>query len=69
MPTSQRIVQFSEGREPRPGDKIVYMPGAFDLFHVGHVDALRRAKEEGDFLIVGVWPDAVSLGTKLQKIK
>ena len=60
LPTSQRIIQFAEGREPRPGDRIVYMPGAFDLFHVGHVDALEMAKKMGDFLIVGVWPDDVS---------
>jgi cytidyltransferase-like protein len=59
LPTSQRIIQFSEGREPRSGDRIVYMPGAFDLFHVGHVDALEKAKALGDFLIVGVWPDEV----------
>jgi ethanolamine-phosphate cytidylyltransferase len=66
LPTTQRILQFSEGREPKPGDRIVYMPGSFDLFHVGHVDALRVAKESGDFLIVGIWPDAVSLRFKGQ---
>lgn len=33
MPTNRRIVQFSTpAREPKPGDRIVYVDGAFDLF-------------------------------------
>jgi hypothetical protein len=27
LPTSQKIIQFSEGKEPRPNDKIVYIAG------------------------------------------
>ena len=34
MPTTKRIAQFSEGKEPNPGDKIVYVAGAFDLFRI-----------------------------------
>ena len=37
---------------------IVYTYGAWDLFHPGHVHFLNRAKELGDFLIVGVVADA-----------
>jgi cytidyltransferase-like protein len=59
LPTSRRIVQFSEGREPKPTDKIVYMDGTFDLFHPGHVAILKQAKELGDYLIVGILPDDV----------
>jgi ethanolamine-phosphate cytidylyltransferase len=59
LPTSRRIVQFSEGREPKPADKIVYIDGTFDLFHVGHVSILKQAKDLGDFLIVGILPDDV----------
>lgn len=40
LPTSRRIVQFSNGKGPRPDARIVYMDGAFDLFHVGHVEVL-----------------------------
>jgi len=58
LPTTRKIVQFSEGREPKPGDKVVYIDGAFDLFHIGHIETLRKAKELGTFLFVGIHDDA-----------
>ena len=41
MPTSRRIVQFSEGKSAPPNARIVYIDGAFDLFHPGHVEILK----------------------------
>lgn len=57
LPTSRRIAQFADGRKPKPGDRIVYIHGAFDLFNAGHIAALQEARKFGDFLLVGVLDD------------
>ncbi|KAI3819167.1 hypothetical protein L1987_12992 [Smallanthus sonchifolius] len=57
LPTSRRIVQFSNEKGAGPNARIVYIDGAFDLFHAGHVEILRLARELGDFLLVGIHTD------------
>ena len=42
----------------RPADQILgYVPGAWDMFHVGHLNILLRARERCDRLVVGVVTD------------
>lgn len=43
--------------ERRKNNQIVLANGCFDLFHVGHIRYLAKAKELGDFLVVGINSD------------
>ncbi|XP_043858355.1 ethanolamine-phosphate cytidylyltransferase isoform X2 [Dromiciops gliroides] len=56
LQTSQKIIQFASGKEPEPGDTIIYVAGAFDLFHIGHVSFLEKVYQlaERPYIIAGL---------------
>ena len=45
-------------------NKTVITFGTFDLFHVGHLRLIKRAKEYGDRLVVGVSSDDLNVKKK-----
>jgi glycerol-3-phosphate cytidylyltransferase len=46
------------------GTRVGYAAGAYDLFHVGHLNILRHAREHCDFLVAGVVSDEMLLAVK-----
>lgn len=60
LTTSRMLRLFSAGMQsPKSGARIIYINGAWDMFHCGHVALLKEAKKRGDYLIVGIHNDSV----------
>lgn len=60
LPTIQKFNQFYSPKSSE-GCRVVFTAGVFDLFHVGHLDFLEKAKRLGDYLIIGVHSDTNSI--------
>lgn len=62
MPSANKILSFTEAVSKvaewkSNGEKTVFSNGCFDIIHAGHVDYLEKAKQKGDYLIVGLNTD------------
>jgi rfaE bifunctional protein nucleotidyltransferase chain/domain len=54
--TLPQLLEAAEAQRAA-GRRIIFANGAFDLLHAGHVRYLEAAREEGDWLAVGVNSD------------
>jgi D-glycero-beta-D-manno-heptose 1-phosphate adenylyltransferase len=62
MKTADKILDKFQVRQyaqqlKEVGKKIVFTNGCFDIMHLGHIDYLEKARNLGDFLVVGINTD------------
>jgi glycerol-3-phosphate cytidylyltransferase len=64
MTQGQQSSAPAEGTTPSSANACVLTFGTFDVFHVGHLRILERARALGGRLVVGISTDALSLQKK-----
>merc|ERR1712062_112138 len=57
LQTSQKIALFQSGQEAKPDDVVVYIAGAYDLFHIGHLRFIKECYKLGTYVVVGLHTD------------
>ena len=60
---NESMEQVSKKKKYKTG----FTSGVFDMFHIGHLNILKRAKEQCETLIVGISTDEVVLSNKGKK--
>ncbi len=55
-PLPEALQRISELK--RQNKSIVFSNGCFDILHAGHVDYLEKAREKGDFMVLGLNTDS-----------
>lgn len=66
-----KLTKNDSGRETSSGTRprrTVYLDGIFDLFHIGHLEAILQCSELGNRVIIGVTGDQDASGYKRQPI-
>lgn len=56
------FVKLVSGLTPKPGQRIVYVDGGFDLFQIGHIELLRQvyqAEKGSAYIVAGIHDDDV----------
>lgn len=62
---SDQMTKPSVSCRPAPERSVIgYTTGVFDMFHIGHLNLLRRARDRCDRLVVGVTTDELALARK-----
>ena len=60
----QKLLHYPSLNMQSPSEVRVLAMGVFDLFHIGHLRYLQKARSLGDHLTVGVATDAISMASK-----